>query len=116
MHKVLNILGVVKSDWRTGALVGLLLVTGFAGVDAFEDTQTTEVRQRDLQFPDRLGSGNKVLGRARRMLLLDTHCVEGKLLTKKKVDNQKERMREGKEKRCENFGYKIFIFNFFFFF
>jgi len=83
MHKVLNILGVVKSDGRTGALVGLLFITGFAGVDALEDTQTTEVRQRDLQFPDRLGSGNKVLGCASRVLLLNTHCVECRLLTKK---------------------------------
>jgi len=64
MEEELDVFKKVKSSGRCGALINLLLMFGFMGINAFQDTQPPEVSQAQLQLLPGFVSGDVVGGRA----------------------------------------------------
>lgn len=70
MEEEFDVFNKVKSPGCCGALVNLLLVFGFMGINALQDTQPPEVGQAQLQLLPGFVSGDVVGGRASFVFLL----------------------------------------------
>lgn len=78
MEEILDVLGVVKGSGVAGGLGGLFDIPWLARIYAFENTQSAEIWESDLQFSHRLRSGDVVLCLAGTSFLLDfRHCDFG---------------------------------------
>jgi hypothetical protein len=75
MEEELDIFRVVKGSGVTGGFGSLFDISWFAGIDTFEDAQSPEIWEGDLQFTDSLSSRDIVFCLASCSFLLNLpHC------------------------------------------
>lgn len=74
MQQKADILGIIKGSIGGGPLIGPFLAPGFAWIDALENTEATEIRERDLKEFEGLVAGYVGLCSAFLAFLLDSHC------------------------------------------
>lgn len=75
MSEVLNVLGVEEGRGGRRPLVGSLDMARLLRMNALEDTQSTEIREGNLELLERLVARDEVLGRTGLSTLLETcHC------------------------------------------
>lgn len=78
MEEILDVFGVVKGSGVIGGFGGLFDLPWLARIYAFEDTQSAEIWESDLQFPHSLSSGDVVLCLTGcSFLLYFRHCDVG---------------------------------------